>query len=140
MNYLLIGGGLSLVAALMHLGIVIGGPSWYRFFGAGEKMAAMAEVGSIKPMIVTLCIALVLFVLALYAFAGAGLISPLPLQNFILICITGVYLFRAIVGFILVLFPANKVTQENSIPFWLWSSSICLLFGLVHLKGFYDIQ
>ena len=36
-NYWLITGGiLSAVAAVLHIAVIIGGANWYRFFGAGE--------------------------------------------------------------------------------------------------------
>ena len=28
-----------LIAALLHVACIVGGPAWYRFFGAGERMA-----------------------------------------------------------------------------------------------------
>ena len=43
---LLIGGGLSALAAALHLAIIAGGPSWYRFFGAGERTARLAARGA----------------------------------------------------------------------------------------------
>ena len=76
---LIIAGILSCTASLMHLAIIIGGPQWYRFFGAGEQMATMAAQGQWYPTLVTSFIALVLFGWALYAFSGAGLIAKLPL-------------------------------------------------------------
>lgn len=30
---------LSAIAASLHLAIIVGGPAWYRFFGAGERFA-----------------------------------------------------------------------------------------------------
>ena len=36
----------SAIAALAHLGCIIFGGDWYRFFGAGEQMARMAEAGN----------------------------------------------------------------------------------------------
>ena len=39
------GGVLSAAASLLHLAVIAGGPAWYRFFGAGEGMAQMAERG-----------------------------------------------------------------------------------------------
>jgi len=57
---LLAGGGLSAIAALLHLGCIPGGPAWYRFFGAGERMARLAEAGSWRPAVVTLSIAALL--------------------------------------------------------------------------------
>jgi hypothetical protein len=47
------GAALSLVAALLHIGVVIGGPHWYRFFGAPEQYAVAASRGSIIPALVT---------------------------------------------------------------------------------------
>lgn len=51
-DLLVIAGSLSFLAALLHIIVVIGGPDWYRFFGAGESMAVMAERGSLKPTII----------------------------------------------------------------------------------------
>ncbi|MEL6873892.1 MAG: hypothetical protein AAGM33_00290, partial [Pseudomonadota bacterium] len=70
---LLVGGFLSLLASLLHIGVIIGGPDWYRFFGAGEELARMAEQGSIYPGLITTGIASVLAIWAWFAFAGAGL-------------------------------------------------------------------
>ena len=50
------------VAALAHIGCVLFGADWYRFFGAGEQMAQMAEQGLWYPTIVTLAIVLILFI------------------------------------------------------------------------------
>ena len=44
-TWLLIGGGLSVVAALLHIACIFGGPDWYRFLGAGEGMARAAARG-----------------------------------------------------------------------------------------------
>lgn len=69
MNFdlLIIAGSLSMLAAALHIGVAIGGPNWYRFFGAGETMALMAEKGSLKPTVITLGIAIILFVCGAYA-------------------------------------------------------------------------
>ena len=53
---ILIAGVLSLLVAILHIAIVFAGAEWYRFFGAGEQMAKMAEQGSLIPAIVTLAI------------------------------------------------------------------------------------
>ena len=76
---LLFGGVLSGIGALLHIAIIIGGPQWYRFFGAGEEIASMAEQGSWYPAVLTFGIAVVLFIWAFYAFSGAGLIRRFPL-------------------------------------------------------------
>jgi len=64
--FLLIAGTLSAVAAILHLACIYFGAPWYRFFGAGEQMAVLAEQGSIQPTMITSSIVLVLSVWSLY--------------------------------------------------------------------------
>jgi hypothetical protein len=127
---LLVGGSLSLIAALAHVAIIIGGPDWYRFFGAGEKMARLAEQGALYPTLITLAIATVLGTWALYGFAGAGLLPALPLMRPALVAITAIYLLRGLVPVGILLFAPSQMSA-----FWLWSSAICFGFGLAHLIG-----
>lgn len=62
--WLIAGGILSSLAAVLHVAVIVGGPDWYRFFGAGEGMARMAERGSAYPIAVALLIATILGVWA----------------------------------------------------------------------------
>ncbi len=126
--WLVAGGCLSLVAAVLHLAVIAGGPDWYRFFGAGEAMARGAERGDLMPPLVTLAIAVILGVWAAYAFAGAGLIRKLPLMRTALLAITGVYLLRGLLIAPVLLRPAPA-------PFDIWSSLIVLAYGVVHAAG-----
>ena len=131
MNIMLICAGmLSAVAALLHLGCIYFGAPWYRFFGAGEQMAIMAEQGSIQPTMITSGITIVLGVWSLYAFSAAGMIMTLPFTRTVLIIISGIYLLRGIAGFFFISHPLGR-----SAEFWMWSSSICLLIALVHIIG-----
>lgn len=129
-KYFVIGGSLSAFAALLHLGCIYFGAPWYRFFGAGEEMAQLAEQGSIQPTIVTSVIFIILTTWSAYAFSAAGLIKKLPLIRLALILITFIYLARGIAGFFLIYQPMGR-----SAEFWLWSSTICLTIGLIHLSG-----
>jgi len=70
--YLIVGAALSAIAALLHLGCIAFGAPWYRFLGAGERMAQMASAGRLYPTVVTLAIAFVLLVWSLYALSGRG--------------------------------------------------------------------
>ncbi|WP_289031522.1 hypothetical protein [uncultured Paraglaciecola sp.] len=131
MNYYLISAGsLSAVAALLHLGCIYFGAPWYRFFGAGEQMAVMAENGLLQSTIITLVITSVLAIWSLYAFSAAGIIVSMPLVRLALIVITSVYLLRGVAGFYFVTNPIGRSPE-----FWIWSSVICLLIGLLHLVG-----
>lgn len=128
--YLIVGAALSAIAALLHLAAIAFGASWYRFLGAGERMAQMASAGRLYPTVVTLAIAAVLLVWSLYALSGAGVIGRLPFLRPALCAITGIYLLRA-VAFL----PLMRLIPGNSLRFWLVSSAICLVFGVVHLIG-----
>ena len=127
--WLVIGGCLSLAAALLHVACIIGGPDWYRFFGAGEAMAEAAARGEAYPALVTLAIAVILALWAAYAFAGAGLVRRLPLMRTALVAISAIYLLRGAV-----LIPALTVPQMGG-SFNIWSSLIVLAFGLCHAVG-----
>ncbi|MDQ7057589.1 MAG: hypothetical protein Q9N62_03810 [Ghiorsea sp.] len=132
-EFLLMAGILSLVAALIHIGIILGGADWYRFFGAGERMAVMAEQGSWIPSVVTLFIAGILFLWACYAFSGAEVLPKLPFLKPVLLIISAIYLMRG-----LVLIPLWIGWPENVNPFWVWSSIICLVYGLCYAIGTYQ--
>lgn len=127
---LIAGAALSARAALAHLGCIAFGASWYRFLGAGEQMARMAERSHWYPTAVTLAITSVLLVWALYALSGAGVIRRLPLLRVALCAITAAYLLRG-VAFL----PMLAYFPGRSAAFWLWSSAICLVIGVVHLVG-----
>lgn len=127
---LIAGGVLSALAALLHLACIAGGPAWYRFFGAGETMAAMAEQGSITPTLITSGIAAVLALWAAWAFSGAGLIPRLPLLRTGLVVISAIYLLRG-----LALFPALVINRGAVDAFTLWSSLIVLVYGLAYAVG-----
>lgn len=127
---LAVGALLSAIAAVLHLLIIAGGPNWYRFFGAGERFAVAAAQGRYYPALVTIGIAAILSVWSVYALAGAGAIHRLPLLRPVLIGITAIYIVRGVA-----FAPAVLATGGRLTPFVLWSSAICLGFGIVHLGG-----
>ncbi|MDQ3077537.1 MAG: hypothetical protein M3Q83_01700 [Pseudomonadota bacterium] len=127
--WLIVGGWLSFAASLLHIGCIVGGPDWYRFFGAGEAMAGAAERGETYPALVTFAIAVILAIWAAYAFAGAGLIRRLPLMRTALVAITAIYLLRGAA-----LIPALTVAGMGG-SFNIWSSVIVLGYGLAYAVG-----
>lgn len=128
--WLIAGALLSGGAALLHLAVILGGPSWYRFFGAGEAMARMAEQGSARPALITVGVAALLATWSAYALAGAGLIPRLPLLRTALVAISAVYLLRG-----LVLLPALAMNGGRVGAFLLWSSLIVLVYGITYAVG-----
>jgi len=128
--YLIIASACSAAAAALHLGCMVFGAPWYRFFGAGEQMARLAESGSTYPTRITAVIATMLLVWSAYALSGAGVIPRLPFLRPVLCLIASAYLLR---GFLF--FPLISRFPENSFAFWMWSGGICAAFGLVHALG-----
>lgn len=122
------------LAALLHLGCIVFGPSWYRFFGAGEAMARAVEAGRRMPALITLGIAAVLLLWAAYALAAAGAALPLPWVRPATALITAVFLLRGLGGLFLIRSPAGR-----SRAFWAWSSAICLAIGAVHAVGLVQV-
>jgi hypothetical protein len=137
-SFLLVGAALSALAALAHVAIVLGGSSWYRFFGAGEKFAIAAEQGKLFPAFVTLGIALVLLVWSMFAISGSGALPPFPLLKIALCLITGIYLLRGFGGLVILFTPIFSKLKLTSV-FLVVSSLICLLYGAVHLVGLLQV-
>jgi len=125
---------LSAVAAALHFACIAFGPSWFRFLGAGERMAQAAQAGSWYPAAITATIAAVLAIWSLYALSAAGVIPPLPFLRPMLCAITGVYLLRG-----MIFLPVLGAYPGRTVAFWWWSSAICLAIGMVHLIGLMQV-
>lgn len=139
MMLLKVAGWLVFIAALLHVGIVVGGADWYRFFGAGEAMALMSEQGLWYPAIVTACIATLLFVWSLYAFSGAGLIRRLPLLKTALLVIGAIFLLRGLLAVPLLFFADSPYMAElkEKMVFMLVTSFLCLFLAVGYFRGFW---
>ncbi len=121
---------MSVAASLLHLACIVGGPPWYRFFGAGERMAQGAERGAAFPALATLAIAAVLAIWAAYALSAAEVIGRLPLMRTALVLISAVLLLRGL-GL-----PVMRLWRPDlSSPFLYWSSAIVLIYGLLFAVG-----
>lgn len=135
---LLLGGGLLTgVASLLHIAIILGGPGWYRFFGAGERMARLAARGSSYPTLITASITAILGVWTLYALSGAGIIRRLPFLRLSLVLIAAIYLARGALGVPVVLLVEDPYTSElrARMTFMVVSSAICAFLGLCYAVG-----
>ncbi|AKQ41276.1 hypothetical protein CP97_03310 [Aurantiacibacter atlanticus] len=129
-RWLLLAGWLTVAASALHIGCIIGGEEWYRFFGAGEAIANAAARGEFWPHVVTFGIAAIVAVWALYAFSGASRIGRLPLLRTALILISLIYLVRG-----LLLFPLLIISPDKVNTFSVWSSLIVLAYGVAYAIG-----
>ena len=136
-RFLLVGGLLTGLIALLHVAIIPGGPSWYRFFGAGERMAQLAARGSSTPAIVTALLAAIFSVWTMYALSGAGVIRRLPFVRLALLLIAAIYLARGILGIPVVLFVDDPYTRQlrDRTTFMIVSSAISTFLGLCYAIG-----
>lgn len=125
---LILSGSLDALVALLHVAIIFGGGPWYRFFGAGERMAVAAEAGRLWPAAVTALIVLVFTSWAVYAFSGAGLLPPLPVRKPVLAAVASIYLVRGVLFAPLLL----RIRPRTLV---LWSSAASAGIGAVHLLG-----
>ena len=136
---LTLAGAVTLMAGLLHIAIIFGGPTWYAFFGAPEPMIQMVRAGALYPPIFCLVVAMLLFVCAGYAFSGAGIIFPLPYLRMALILIASVFIFRGVIFIPLAILVPNvlaRLCNCNGVDtFLVVTSIICLATGIGYAVG-----
>ncbi len=134
---LIAAGILSAIASFLHILIIIGGANWYRFFGAGEGMAQLAESGSNYPIYITSFIAVALAIWSLYAFSAASGKFQLPFTKAILFLVSFIFLLRAFVGVPAVILIDDPYLNEleAKMTFMVVSSLFCLVLGMLYLYG-----
>ena len=120
----------SALAALLHLAVILGGADWYRWLGAGEPMARAAARGALFPALITVAIASVCAVWALYAFAGAGLLRRLPLMRLVLVLIS-----LGLLGRGLAILAPEAWRPDLTYTFKLWSSLAVLALAACFALG-----
>lgn len=123
----------SVAVALLHVYVIVEGAWAYRYFGAGEELATLAEQGSWLPTLLTSGIVVVFLVFAAYYLAGGGWLRPLPWLRIGVIGIAAIYTLRGAL-----VFPA-LLTGMHISPFDLWSSLVSLAIGLVHCVAAWHI-
>lgn len=133
--YLISAAACCFAASIAHIAITIGGPDWYRFFGAGEEMAQMAASGEVYPVVVTLMIAVVLAIWGLYALSGAGVVRRLPLLKLALVVIAFIFCARGVVGILMPFVSHDPYVIAVGTTFWIVSSIICLMIGGLFVVG-----
>ena len=138
-TFFILGGSVSAIAALAHLGIIIAGAPAYRFFRAPDAYANAVMRGSLKPHVVTAIIAMILFTWSAYAFSAAGIVAPLPLLPWIITAITAVYMIRGL-ALVLQIYKINIFTAGHQLATRdLVFSGIVLSAGLMHLIATIDL-
>jgi hypothetical protein len=133
-QWLKLGGILSFAVALLHVVVIFVGASAYRYFGAGEEMATVAESGSAFPALLTFVLVAVFAVWGFYGLSGARVIRRLPLLKIALLLIGAIYTLRGVAVF-QQLFQIAASSAEAAAPRDIVFSSVSLIIGLAYLIG-----
>jgi hypothetical protein len=132
-SLLAVGGFISAALAVLHVVVIILGPSGYLYFGAPEEFARMAEAGSLAPAVLTALFAVIFAVWALYGFGGARLIPRPPLVRLGLVVISLVYILRGLSAVPEAMLLVR--TPGAFPPRFLVFSGVSLFAGLVYALG-----
>lgn len=131
-GWLTLAAALSFGVALLHVGIILAGPSAYTYFGAGD-LAPLAAQGSPVPAIMTSVLVMAFGAFGLYALSGAAWLRRLPLLAFALAAIGAVYTLRG-----LALLPEVYQLARGAAAFpprYAAFSAVSLAIGIAYLVG-----
>jgi hypothetical protein len=133
--------GLTLVAgAAAHLLAIPAGPDWYAMLGAPAGLVEMARFGHPRAALTCVVIAVLLLVLAAYAFSAAGAIARLPLLRPLLAIAGTGLIVRGLVFVPLILWRPGLLGGlcgrcQGIDAFVVGTSLLCLLLGASLLVG-----
>lgn len=109
--WILLAAGIAACGVVIHLAAIIGGVSWYAFFGAPPTIVASAREGTWLAPVSAAGIAALMGICMLYALSAAGLMRRLPLLRQGLAGMATVFLVRA---FILIQFAIKYPQLLNT--------------------------
>lgn len=129
----LLAAGLATIAiALVHVVALFIGPKALAYLDAPD-LAEMMERGSPVPVIATGGVIVVMLTFAAYAFAGAGVLRPLPKLSLALAVIGAIFVVRGLgvawFSYLLI------VGSPDAIPREIGFSLVSLVVGLLYLSG-----
>ena len=87
---------IALAGVAIHLGAIVGGASWYAFFGAPPRIVASAREGTWLAPLSALFIAALMGVCVVYAGSVLGFVRRPPLQRAVLAAIAVVCMLRGL--------------------------------------------
>jgi hypothetical protein len=124
-------GVISLAGVAIHIAAILGGASWFAFFGAPPAVVESARAGTLLAPLSTLAIAGAMALCAAYAFSAAGDIRRLPLLRAALASMAAICLLRA-----LLLIPAAILRPELINTFEVVAAIVWGLAGVGFAVGF----
>ena len=125
-----IAGIINFILSLGHLASLIRARQVFEAGGVGKEMAELSQIHPSLPYLLTVMVAIVLFVFGLYAFSADGRIRKLPLLKPVIFGIASLFILRTFMGIAEMIFRGGV-----HIPLELCYSSGSLAIGLLYLLG-----
>ena len=129
-NAFIVGASIGLFGALTHWAAPLIGPDWYAFLHSPASVVTSARTGSWLAPSGAVVIGALMFLCAVYAFSGAGIIRRIPLLRTALVVITAICVLRG-----LALVPVLVLLPGRASGFDIIASLVWLLAGLSFLLG-----
>jgi hypothetical protein len=127
-----------LAGALLHIAVLIGGPTWVAFVGAPPAVVESAARGTWLAPLSTLGIAALLGILGIFALSAAGTLRRFALAAPVLAVFAAIFVVRG-----LIIVPALLEGRVNwSAPvdlFIIASSALILAMGLALCLGLFGL-
>lgn len=144
-RWLLAAALLVALGALLHLAIPLGGPAWYAWFGAPDRLVDAAARGDARPWLTCIAIAAVLAIVAAYGASAAGAIRRLPLLRWMLLVFATGLLVRGLAFVPFALWFPQRLAQvcgrcDGVDGFVLATSAACLFAGVGYALGAFETR
>lgn len=128
-----IAGLLCFVFSLGHLLSLFWAKQVFEAGGIGKEMNELSQIQPLLPYILTIIVAIGLFIFGLYAFSADGKILKLPLLKFGIFGIASIFIIRAFMG-IVDIFLKDDISIKLELVYSLGAFIIGMLYLLGGLK------
>jgi hypothetical protein len=111
---------IAVLGVFIHLGAVLGGPTWYEFFRAPPVVVASARAGTLLAPLGALTIAVLMAFCALFAISALGVVRRLPLLRPTLALIAFVAVSRSLLLVPLAILKPNLLSTFAVVASIVW--------------------
>lgn len=135
-KFLISAGVIAAASAVWHLLCILGGPSWFVFARAPQKIIESAQQGTLLAPIGTVIVAGLMFACTIFAFSAVGLIRKVPLLKPALITISLLCTLRGLIAIpFLVTTTGLDVWEVIASSVWFYVG-ICFIVGSIEQYRF----
>ena len=125
-----LGGYINIFIAIGHVFSLLWAEQVFELTGISDMMAALTQIHSALPYLLTMIVVAVFFVFGLYGLSADNKFRKLPLLKPAIFTIAGIYLLRGIGGFIPIIAGQSKYPTLDTCY-----SLVAVFVGLLYLIG-----